>query len=287
MYLYHQQTTIPRDYAKRKIEEFLLEDIPGFDKTTKGIFSGNEMIQAVVQAEEDLVFAGGVILDIFFDNHNSQVNILVPDGIAVQKGQELAEIIALAPVVLSRERVLLNLLQRMSGVATLAKKYSEIAKPYDVKILDTRKTTPGLRLFEKYAVCVGGCYNHRMDLSSGILIKDNHIKAAGGVKNAVFKIKSRNYGLPIELEVENFEQLTEGIESGADGFLLDNMRPDVIKEAVNIIRNSPGGKDIFIEASGGINLENLEEYVKTGVDAISAGALTHSVKSSNIHIELT
>jgi nicotinate-nucleotide pyrophosphorylase (carboxylating) len=160
-----------------------------------------------------------------------------------------------------------------------------MAAPYNVRILDTRKTIPGLRLFEKYAVTVGGGWNHRLDLSSGILIKDNHIQAAGGITNAVNKIRKKNYNLPIELEVENLKQIKEGLNAGVDGFLLDNMTPVNIRKCVSIIRSHPNGKTIFIEASGGITLKTLPDYVNTGIDAVSVGALTHSAKAANIHIE--
>ena len=159
------------------------------------------------------------------------------------------------------------------------------AKPNNVKILDTRKTTPGLRIFEKYAVTAGGGYNHRLDLSSGILIKDNHIKAAVGVAKAIEKIKRMNYKLPIEIEAENLKQIKEGLKAGVEGFLLDNMKPEKIINCVKFIRSQPGGRDIFIEASGGITLKTLKGYVITGVNAISVGALTHSAKATNIHIE--
>ena len=177
------------------------------------------------------------------------------------------------------------MLQRLCGIATLTKQHTQIGDKYNVKILDTRKTTPGLRLFEKFAVTAGGGFNHRLDLSSGILVKDNHIKAAGSIKDAIKKIKNENYDLPIEVEVEFEEQVIEGLIAGADGFLLDNQTPDNAKKLVKLIRNY-NDKYYFIEASGGINLTNLEEYVKTGVDAISIGALTHSAKSTNIHIEI-
>jgi nicotinate-nucleotide pyrophosphorylase (carboxylating) len=180
---------------------------------------------------------------------------------------------------------LLNLLQRLCGIATQTLDYAKIASPYGVKILDTRKTTPGLRLFEKYAVAVGGGFNHRLDLSSGILIKDNHIQAAGGIDAAVRKIRGGNHTLPVELEIDRIDQIHEGLAAGADGFLLDNMSPEECRKAVEMIRHSPGGGDIFIEASGGITLSALSDYVSTGVNAISVGALTHSVKAADIHIE--
>ena len=166
-----------------------------------------------------------------------------------------------------------------------SKVYSELAKPFGVKILDTRKTTPGLRLFEKYAVTCGGAYNHRLNLSEGILIKDNHIVAAGSVKAAVENIRRIDTSLPIELEVDTTEQIKEGLSAGVDGFLLDNMDPEKISESVQIIRNFSGGESLFIEASGGITLENIQGYLETGINAISIGALTHQIKSKDIRLE--
>ncbi len=284
MILYEQHTVLPETYIKAKISEFLKEDIPTIDVTTSALYSSELKSKAYLQAEEDLVFAGKTILPYFY-SADSSLKIHFNDGDFVADKAIIAEIEASAIEILTTERVMLNLIQRLCGIGTLTKKYADIAKPYSVKILDTRKTTPGLRLFEKFAVTAGGGFNHRLDLSSGVLIKDNHIKAAGSITNAVNKIKSQNYNLPIEVEVENFDEINEGLHAGADGFLLDNMKPDIVAEAVKIIRNFQQKKQIFIEASGGINLTNLLGYMTTGVDAVSTGALTHSVKSSNIHLE--
>jgi nicotinate-nucleotide pyrophosphorylase (carboxylating) len=213
--------------------------------------------------------------------------MLVADGERISNGSIIAEINGNAREILTKERIILNLIQRMSAIATLATKYVDIAKPFGVKVLDTRKTTPGLRLFEKYAVAVGGAYNHRLDLSSGILIKDNHIAASGSISNALNNIKSMNLNLPIEIEVENFAQISEALVIGVDGFLLDNMSPALTIEAVKLIRSSKNGESIFIESSGGINLETLPAYVSTGIHAVSIGALTHGVKSADIHIEIS
>ena len=280
---YKQYKTLPENFIRYKLAEFLYEDIPDGDKTTIGTTPENQQSTAIIQAEEDLVFAGETIIQILYENYDPKINF--KDGDKISSKEIIAEVTAPSHFLLSTERVLLNLVQRLCGIATMASKYSEIAKPYGVKILDTRKTSPGLRAFEKYAVSVGGAYNHRFDLSSGLLIKDNHIQAAGSIKEAVKSIKSRNFALPIEIEVENFEQIDESLEAGVDGFLLDNMLPETTIEAVKKIRSSKNGNNIFIESSGGITQDNLIEYVKTGVNAISSGALTHSVKSSDIHIE--
>jgi nicotinate-nucleotide pyrophosphorylase (carboxylating) len=282
---YNQIKKLPDNYIKSKISEFLLEDIPDADRTSEGVFTIHDFSTAIIQAEEDIIFAGEQLFQFFFDDtFNIKMNF--SDGQKVAKGEIIAIISGRTDIILSRERTLLNLLQRLCGIASLTNKFAEIARPYNVKVLDTRKTTPGLRLFEKFAVVVGGGYNHRMDLSSGILIKDNHIKAAGGIKKVLGKVKASNEkNLKIELEVDNFEQVKEALEVGVDGFLLDNMKPELIKEIVDFIRKSHHGKSIFIEASGGISLSNLSDYVSTGIDAISSGSLTHSVKASEIHME--
>jgi len=281
---YPQQTELNGDYIRKKIEEFILEDLPSGDITTAGTVNNSSKSTAVIQAQDDLVFAGAMIVPYFFDE-SFNIEMLQQDGDFVKNGTILFKVSGKTSHILSVERVMLNLLQRLSGIATMTRKYVEIAKLYGVKILDTRKTTPGLRLFEKYAVTVGGGTNHRLDLSSGILIKDNHIKAAGSIKKAIEIIRQINYDKPVEVEVENFEELQEGLSAGADGFLLDNMSPEKIIKAVEIIRMFPNGEQLFVEASGGINLSNLKAYVSTGVNAISTGAITHSVKAANIHLE--
>ncbi len=281
---YKQYRKLPKEYIKKKISEFLKEDIPDIDKTTAGTIPAKAVSTALIIPEEDIVFAGEDIIKIFFGK-GFQCKINSKDGEFVKKGEIIASIIGNSGKILSYERVLLNLLQRLCGIATLTREYVKIASPYNVRILDTRKTIPGLRLFEKYAVTVGGGWNHRFDLSSGILIKDNHIQAAGRITNAVKMIKKKHYKLPIELEVENLGQIKEGIKAGVDGFLLDNMSTEKIKNCVTFIRSVPDGKNIFIEASGGITLKTLPEYVRSGIDALSVGALTHSAKAANIHIE--
>jgi nicotinate-nucleotide pyrophosphorylase (carboxylating) len=276
--------SLPDEYVRSKIKEFLAEDAPRGDITTDPIFDRGAAARAYIEAQSELVFAGESLLDNFFGK-NCRVDLSARDGDSLESGDIIANIEGPAAEILKIERPLLNLLQRLCGIATQTLDYAKIASPYGVKILDTRKTTPGLRLFEKYAVAVGGGFNHRLDLSSGILIKDNHIQAAGGIDAAVRKIRGGNHTLPVELEIDRIDQIHEGLAAGADGFLLDNMSPEECRKAVEMIRHSPGGGDIFIEASGGITLSALSDYVSTGVNAISVGALTHSVKAADIHIE--
>lgn len=284
MITYPQMSEISEAYLREKIEQFLLEDIPNGDKTTLGTIPDGTLTTGQIQAEETMVFAGEKVLPHCFPLP-CQTSIEVRDGQRIRPGTVIGTVSGLARTILSRERVMLNLLQRLCGIATATSTYVDKAAPHGVKILDTRKTTPGLRILEKYAVAAGGGRNHRLDLSSGILIKDNHLKASGGVTKAIASIKSNDFKLPVELEVDTFEQIHEGLTAGVDGFLLDNMSPTQVRQAVELIRSHPGGEQIFIEASGGITFESMDGYLTTGIDAISIGALTHSVKGAKIRME--
>ena len=262
----------------------MVEDMPNGDQTTECTITENKSVKAEIQAMEELVFVGKKIIPHCF-GEDCQVIINHDDGYLLSCGDVLGIITGSSREILSRERVMLNLIQRLCGIATLSRKFAEIAKPSNVKILDTRKTTPGLRLFEKYAVVVGGAYNHRLNLSDGILIKDNHIIAAGSVTEAIKSAQRSGSYLPLELEVDNLDQIKEALEIGVDGFLLDNMDIGTIRLAVSIIRKSKNGNNIFIEVSGGITIENIQPYLATGINAISIGALTHQANSKNIHLE--
>ena len=267
-----------------KLSGFWKEDMPNGDKTTECTVSKNTPIKAEIQSMEELVFAGKEIIPYCFGK-DCQVTINQENGNLLSSGDILGVVNGSARDILSRERVMLNLIQRLCGIATLSHKYAKIANPFNVKILDTRKTTPGLRLFEKYAVAIGGCYNHRLNLSDGILIKDNHIIAAGSIKGAIESAQKLGANLPLEIEVDNIDQIKEALKIGVDGFLLDNMDVNTIRLAVSIIRESENGDDIFIEASGGINIENIHPYLDTGINAISIGALTHRAISKDIRLE--
>lgn len=284
MISYSQQTELSENYLLKKIKEFLLEDIPNGDKTSIGTVPRNAEIRAEIQAVEDLVFSGGPVINATFKNI-AKIELFIAEGQKVKSGEVIGEITGNAIQILSRERVMLNLIQRMCGIATNVKSFTEIADKYDVWILDTRKTTPGLRKFEKYAVTCGGGKNHRFSLSDGILIKDNHIQSAGGVTPAIQMIKEEKFNLPIELEVDYFDQIKEALEIGVDGFLLDNMSPNKTIKAVKLIREFKSDEDIFIESSGGMTFEKFQNYLNTGINAISIGGLTHSVKSSDIRLE--
>ena len=281
---YPQHKKLSDEYIIGKINYFLAEDIPNGDITTESTTSDNSEITAEIRAVEKLIFAGSEIIPHCF-GEKCQVKINHKNGAMLSNGDVIGVVTGSAREILSRERVMLNLIQRLCGIATLSHEYAEIANPFNVKILDTRKTTPGLRLFEKYAVAIGGAFNHRLNLSHGILIKDNHIIAAGSVTNAIESARKKGVHLPLELEVDNFDQIHEALKTRVDGFLLDNMKPETIRSAVSIIRASQNGEDVFIEASGGITLENIHPYLDTGINAISIGALTHQAISKNIRLD--
>ncbi len=285
MFEYKQNTILPQEYLEAKIEAFLDEDACYDDKTSLSTVAEDIVISGYLESQSNCIFAGRPVVEYILKSLN-YLEVLVNDGDELKDGTLIAKFSGNARMILARERVMLNLLQKLCGIATQANKYVQKAKPFGVKILDTRKTTPGLRLFEKYAVTCGGGTNHRFNLSDGILIKDNHITAAGGIANALEMTKKMNFGLPIEIEVDTIEQIKEALEIGVDGFLLDNMNRETTFEAVQLIRNSKNGSSIFIESSGGINLSNIENYIDTGINAISIGALTHSVIAADIHLEL-
>ena len=281
---YPQYLHLPTKYIQSKISEFLTEDMPSGDVTTDNIIPISAQATADIQALEKLTFAGAEIVPHCF-GPSCHIHMYKTDGEITKAGEILGKIQGPAKIILSCERIMLNLIQRLCGIASATQKYVQLAYPYDIKILDTRKMTPGLRLFEKYAVAVGGGFNHRLNLSEGILIKDNHIRSAGSVIDAIKSAKASNSGLPLELEVETLDQITEALTMQVDGYLLDNMPPVIIKKAVELIRNAEQGAKIFIEASGGITDKNLASFLDTGINAISVGALTHSAISKDIRLE--
>jgi nicotinate-nucleotide pyrophosphorylase (carboxylating) len=266
------------------IRNGLKEDINNIDLTTDNLVDDEEMCRAYMIAKEDGVIAGLHVVKRVFEtlDDNIKVNFKVKDGDKVKEGSKVAEIEGKTRAILKGERLALNLIQRMSGIATTANRYSERVKDYPVKIVDTRKTTPGLRILEKYAVRIGGCCNHRYNLSEAVMLKDNHIKVAGGIREAILKIKKRiPFTVKVEVEVESIEELKEAIEVGVDIVMLDNMNLKEMKEAVKI-----GKGKVILEASGGITEESLVEVAKTGVDIISMGALTHSVNAMDISLSI-
>jgi nicotinate-nucleotide pyrophosphorylase (carboxylating) len=283
--IYKQITEIPEQYIINSIDNFLNEDMPEGDATTDTIFSNNEeIVTAEIEAKEDLVISGINLLKYFFPEN--KIDYYYKDSERVKKKSIIAKIYAMPSDILKKERVLLNLIQRMSGIATFTAKYVEKVSKYNIFILDTRKTTPGLRYFEKYAVNCGGGSNHRFDLSSAVMIKDNHIAAAGSIQKAIELVLNKKLNKIIEVEVDNIEQLQQVIKYPIDAVLLDNFTKENTLKAVKLIRNNALNRNLFIESSGGINMQNIDEYLNTGINAISSGSLTHSVKSSDISLNI-
>ena len=279
-------TNLDGHYVREKIESFLQEDGSEGDITTNYSVETSMKMEAVLIAEEECVVAGSSILPHCFPK-DVIIQLFIMDGDIGKVNDILAKIRGSARTILKRERVVLNLMQRLCGIATNTRKYVDNTQNYNFKVLDTRKMTPGLRQFEKFAVAVGGGYNHRLDLSSAVLIKDNHIISAGGLKPAVKNIQKSNPAIPIELEVDTLKQLDQGLDMNVDGCLLDNMSPDLVKKAIGIVNDHPNGADVFVEASGGINLETIGSYAETGVHAASIGSLTTKVKNIDLKMEIT
>jgi nicotinate-nucleotide pyrophosphorylase (carboxylating) len=258
----------------------LKEDMSLGDITTDNLINESSNSTAVLIAKGTGVIAGLDVCERVFKLLDEGVRFKrnVSDGTAVEKGDIIAEIEGNSRILLKAERTALNFLQRLSGIATRTNEYCEKVKDLPAKIVDTRKTTPGLRFLEKYAVKAGGGGNHRFSLSDGVLIKDNHIKASGGIRNAIEKArKSVPHTVKIEVETETIEQVKEALECNADIIMLDNMNLDMMKAAVEIIN-----KRAIVEASGNVNLDTIYGIASTGVDIISIGELTHSVKAFDI-----
>lgn len=262
----------------------LLEDIGFGDITSEAIFTEDHVSKGYLIAKENLVLAGIGVFYRSFALLDDRVQIIpcYTDGNFIQKGEKIAKIEGPTRAVLSGERVGLNLLQRMSGIATHTRRYVESIKEFSAIIVDTRKTTPGLRMLEKYAVSVGGGQNHRFGLDSMVLIKDNHIRAAGGILPAVQRVYSKGSCFrKIEVEVEDLLQVEEALAANVDIIMLDNMELTMIEQAMKIIN----GKTL-VEVSGNVSLERVVELAATGVDIISSGELTHSVKAADISMKL-
>jgi len=252
----------------------LKEDITSEDISTNSVMRNYQLGEVELICKEDGIIAGLEVFKRVFEllDANTEVSFTVKDGDKVENGQKLGVVRGDIRVLLSGERTALNYLQRMSGIATYTRTIADMLKGSNTKLLDTRKTTPGMRVFEKYAVKVGGGYNHRFNLSDGILLKDNHIGAAGGVKEAVLMAKEyAPFVRKIEIEVENLEMLKEALEAGADIIMLDNMSIEDMKKAVELC----AGK-AETECSGNVTKENVAKLTQIGVNYISSGALTHS-----------
>ena len=265
---------------KEMLQAFFIEDIGERDATTASLFCGDELGSFRFIAKEEGVFSGKPVIEAGFRmlDEKTEITMYVRDGEAFAKGTVLAEIKGCISALLMGERVILNLVQRMSGIATQAHKAAQIVAGTKTKVCDTRKTTPGLRMLEKYAATCGGASNHRFGLYDGIMIKDNHIDFIGSIAEAIGLAKDKSgHMVKIEVETSTPEQVLEAVNAGADIIMFDNCTLEEIKRLVELV--PPG---IVTEASGGITLESLEGYRDTGVDYISLGCLTHSAKALDI-----
>ncbi|HEX3370948.1 MAG TPA: carboxylating nicotinate-nucleotide diphosphorylase [Candidatus Acidoferrales bacterium] len=271
------------------LRNFLDEDISTGDITTQTTVKAARRARGELIAKAPLVLAG---IDIFLEvfrllDSSTEVELLAHDGDELAPGKIPARVISSASALLSGERVALNLLQRLSGVATLTRRFAQAIDGTGAAVLDTRKTTPGLRSLEKYAVLVGGGKSHRKDLAEAVLIKENHIRLAGGVCAALVAAQAaRGKVAWIEIEVTNLSELREALAHNPDVILLDNMNPALTRQAVDEVRRHKGPHEIRTEASGGVTLANVRDFADTGVDWISVGALTHSAPAVDLSFEI-
>jgi len=285
MIRHYQHKTLNPQLVYRKLEEFFKEDNIDFDITTISTQANMQKTVCHFTAKEDMVFAGKeIIIQAFIKN--CSIRSIIRDGLKVKKGGVIASLVGPIDTILQKERVVLNLIQRLSGIATTTKKLAEKLGPHNIQLLDTRKTTPGLRVFEKFAVCIGGGINHRLSLKEAVMIKDNHLIGNPNIKDAVAKALSANPDKDIQIEVDTVKQLQVALETMATSVLLDNFNPKDLPEAIEFIRSSKRGDQIYIELSGGINKSNIEQYCIAGVDGISMGALTHNIQSKDISLDL-
>ncbi|HEV8046876.1 MAG TPA: carboxylating nicotinate-nucleotide diphosphorylase [Terriglobales bacterium] len=278
------------------IENALLEDRATRDATSYACIDPNQRASATILAKEDCILAGigcvSRILDMYAaldgavtSHYEVTTHPEIFDGIRLHKGQSIAVVRHNARVILSCERVILNFMQRLSGIATLTRQFVEAVSGTKARILDTRKTAPGLRMLDKYAVRCGGAQNHRLDLSDGVLIKQNHIALAGGIVPALERAhKNRRGEQIIEVEVRSLDELEQALEHGGEAILLDNMSVGDVKRAVE--RCLQTNCRIPLEVSGGITLENVRAYAETGVNFISVGTITHSAKAADMSMRL-
>ncbi|MFD2702560.1 carboxylating nicotinate-nucleotide diphosphorylase [Paenibacillus shunpengii] len=275
------------EVLKESIKGWLQEDVGAGDVTSLTTIPAGHKSKAVIHAKDEGIIAGITVAELVFQIVDPELKFTacVQDGDVVTKGTILAEVEGSTHRLLTGERLALNLLQRMSGIATRTRSYVDALEGLNTRLVDTRKTTPGHRLLEKYAVRVGGGHNHRFGLYDAVMIKDNHIKGAGGITEAVQRARAAiPHTMTIEVEVESLEQLDEALEAGADIIMLDNMDLMMMREATQRIhRRSPHVK---IEASGNVSLATIRGIAETGVDIISVGRLTYSFESLDISLDL-
>ena len=288
------------DWHSRRIsavlENALREDSAIRDATTYACVEASQRATATILAKQDCILSGlgavSRIFEVFAELDGTVVSHAevtshpeIFDGVRLHRGQQVAVVRHNARIILSCERVLLNVLQRLSGIATLTRKFVDAIAGTHARILDTRKTVPGLRTLDKYAVRCGGGLNHRLDLSVGVLIKNNHIALAGGIASALERAhKNRRGAQPLEIEVRTPQELEEALQHGAEAVLLDNMTPEMVAQCVQRVQGHT--RRIPLECSGGVTLENVRSYAETGVDYISVGALTHSPQAVDMSLRV-
>ena len=278
------------EYIFEAVNAALDEDIGRGDITSRAVVRSGVRARGSFIAKQDFVLAGLEAAEAAFASFdiNMQIESTATDGDDILAGKMFARVSGEANVLLTVERVALNFLQHLSGIATLTRHYVETIEGTEARIVDTRKTTPGLRMLEKYAVTVGGGRNHRLGLDDGVLIKDNHLAMAGGVTEAVRRAREAVGHLhKIEVEVTTLEQVQEALKAGADILLLDNMTPEMVTQSVQLVREKePQERRTLTEASGGITLANVRAYAEAGADLISIGAITHSAPAVDISFKV-
>lgn len=270
-------------YTTLMVEAALAEDVGAGDITTDPIVPPGVKGSCEVIAKEDMVVAGLFVAEAVFKSLDPKASLRAGarDGDLVKKGVVIATVRGSMRALLTGERVALNFLQRLSGVATLARKFSEKASRSGIEVLDTRKTTPCMRMLEKYAVFAGGGVNHRYGLFDRVLIKDNHIAAAGGIREAVSRVRSSSPGVPVEVETRTLKEVREALEAGAEVIMLDNMPSGRMKKAVGLIAGRAR-----VEASGGVTIDKIAKIAAAGVDCVSVGGLTHSAPAVDISMKM-
>jgi nicotinate-nucleotide pyrophosphorylase (carboxylating) len=276
------QTELERVFAD-VVGRALAEDLGSGDLTSEALFGAGDRCEAVILLKEAGIVCGLPVVSAAFRKLDGAIEIerLVGEGAFVTEApREVVRLAGRTRALLGAERVALNLLGRLSGIATLTRRFVEAVEGTGVAILDTRKTTPGLRILEKYAVRIGGGVNHRFGLFDAVLVKDNHLRLAGGVEEAVRRLRA-TVTLPLEVEADTFEQVEQALELGVERILLDNMSPGEVARAVELV-----AARAQLEVSGGVTLENVRAYAETGVNAISIGALTHAARSLDVSLEV-
>lgn len=259
-----------------------LEEDLGWGDPSSAIFGESHRSEWVIEAQEEGVICGvGVAAHLLGEPDDITHEVLAVDGQSVRPGDLVMRGCSTTWFILGRERTALNYLMHLSGIATLTKRFVELVAPHGAKVVDTRKTVPGLRHLAKYAVRCGGGSNHRMGLGDGVMLKDNHIRAAGSIREAVRRARElAPHTLRIEVECETFDMVREAVDSGAEVVMLDNMEPELMRSVVEAF-----GSKVLLEASGGVDLESIERVARTGVHLISVGAITHSAPALRLHLE--